>query len=323
MVDENGIVAWCGEFSQLPTEHEHSSVVDYRPGFLLPGFVDTHIHFPQTYAGRLLRRRPAAGVAQPLHLPVGVQVRRPGLRADGRGRVLQPADRGGTTAAMVFGSAFPHAQDALFERDPERRACGVVSGRGHPNRRPGHRAAADHLARSDAIRLTRAEIDKWHAADTGDVDTALLHVAIVPAVLPVGHHRDARRTLASCTTRSRTAGVYVHSHLNENNRPGTGEVDATKADLPGELVPRHLRRQVPARLAGRRQEPAGQAHHPGALRALPGRRARADGRDRHLDLALPGLPVVPRIGHHAVEAHRGLGRQHLARAPTSAAATNG
>ena len=32
----------------------------------------------------------------------------------------------------------------------------------------------------DAIRLTSEEIDKWHAADTGDVDTALLHVAIVP-----------------------------------------------------------------------------------------------------------------------------------------------
>ena len=46
---ENGRIAAIGEFSGLArsfladTVHVH----DFRGGFLLPGFIDTHVHFPQ------------------------------------------------------------------------------------------------------------------------------------------------------------------------------------------------------------------------------------------------------------------------------------
>jgi guanine deaminase len=75
--------------------------------------------------------------------------------------------------------------------------------------------------------LTRAEIEKWHGADTGNVDTALLHVAIIPrfslSVTP-----QTLRSIGELYDDVRDRGVYFHSHLNENNRPGTGEVDSTK-----------------------------------------------------------------------------------------------
>jgi guanine deaminase len=105
----------------------------------------------------------------------------------------------------------------------------MVSGRGIQTRGP---ASAGPLITSeqDAIRLTRAEIEKWHGADTGDVDTALLHVAIVPrfslSVTPT-----TLRALGELYQQYRDRGVYVHTHLNENNRAGTGEIDATTADF--------------------------------------------------------------------------------------------
>jgi guanine deaminase len=128
---------------------------------------------------------------------------------------------------MVFGSAFPDAQDALFE-ETQRRGLRVVSGRGIQTRGPDS-AGPLITGEEKALELTAAEVSKWHAADTGDVDTALLHVALVPrfslSVTPT-----TMAALGELYAGLRSKGVYVHTHLNENNRPGTGEVDATKAD---------------------------------------------------------------------------------------------
>ncbi|CAB4884647.1 unannotated protein [freshwater metagenome] len=71
------------------------------------------------------------------------------------------------------------------------------------------------------------EIEKWHAADTGDVDTAMLHVAVVPR-FSLSVTTDTLRNLGELYDSVRGRGVYFHTHLNENNRPGTGEIDATK-----------------------------------------------------------------------------------------------
>ena len=126
---------------------------------------------------------------------------------------------------MVFGSAFPHAQDALFS-ESRRRGLRIVSGRGIQTVGPDS-AVPLMTSEVDALRLVREEIDTWHAADTGDVDTALLHVAIVPR-FSLSVTRETLKSLGELYQSVRDRGVYVHSHLNENNRPGTGEVDSTK-----------------------------------------------------------------------------------------------
>lgn len=227
VVDEDGIVAWCGEFSQLPTEHEHSAIVDHRPGFILPGFVDTHIHFPQTYAGDSYGGGQLLEWLERCVFPSESKFGDQDFGSMAAVEFTNQRVRAGTTAAMVFGSAFPLAQDALFE-ETKRRGLRVVSGRGIQTRGPGS-AAPLVTTEEKAIELTAAEVDKWHAADTGDADTALLHVALVPrfslSVTPTTFV-----ALGELYKDLRSKGVYVHTHLNENNRPGTGEVDATKAD---------------------------------------------------------------------------------------------
>ncbi|HYJ57514.1 MAG TPA: guanine deaminase, partial [Mycobacterium sp.] len=51
VVADNGTIVFCGERGDLPDDFAAATVHDHRPGYLLPGFVDSHIHFPQTYAG--------------------------------------------------------------------------------------------------------------------------------------------------------------------------------------------------------------------------------------------------------------------------------
>jgi guanine deaminase len=225
VVEDGGKIAFCGDRGEVPPQYRGATVADHRPGFLLPGFVDAHVHFPQTFAAD------SYGGGQLLEWLIDCIYPSEARFADAafaQQAAVEFCDRriaSGTTAAMVFGSAFPHAQDALFT-ETQRRGLRIVSGRGIQTVGPD---AAKPLMTSedDAIRLTREEIDKWHAADTGDPKTALLHAAVVPrfslAVTP-----QTLKSLGELYDSVCDRGVYFHTHLNENNRPGTGEVDATK-----------------------------------------------------------------------------------------------
>ncbi len=225
LIGDDGRIRYCGDRAGLPAEARVAPVVDHRPGYLLPGFVDTHIHFPQTYAGD------AYGGGQLLEwltrciYPAEARFADPGFARLAAAEFCARRVAAGTTAAMVFGSAFRHAQDALFG-ETHRRGLRMVSGRGIQT--TGDAATAPLLiGESEVVAATRAEIDAWHAADTGDVDTALLHVAIVPR-FALSVTRETLYNLGELYDSVRDRGVYFHSHLNENARPGSGEVDTTK-----------------------------------------------------------------------------------------------
>ncbi|TFC16291.1 guanine deaminase [Cryobacterium algoritolerans] len=226
LVTREGQVAWVGDFDLLPREFAGVPVTDNRGGFILPGFVDTHLHFPQTYS------TDAYGGGQLLEwldncvFPAESRLADPEFGA----RIAQDFTRrriaAGTTSALVFGSAFPDAQDALFA-ESERAGLRLVSGRGIQT--IGSESSRALLTgEAEALDLVTAEIDRWHAVDTGDPATALLQVAVVPrfslSVTPT-----TLAGLGELYDHVRGRGVYFHSHLNENNRPGTGEIDAVKA----------------------------------------------------------------------------------------------
>lgn len=226
VVTSEGRIAWLGEFRMLPASFAEATVLDNRPGFIIPGFVDAHLHFPQTYS------TDSAGGGQLLEwldtcvFPAESRLENPEFAA----RIARDFTRrriaAGTTAAMVFGSAFPHAQDALFE---ESRLAGirVVSGRGIQTL--GSPAASTLITSEErALELTENEISRWHAVDTGDAATALLQVAIVPR-FSLSVTRQTLGALGELYDGVRDKGVYFHSHLNENNRPGDGEIDVVKS----------------------------------------------------------------------------------------------
>lgn len=224
VVGDGGTVEWVGAAEELPATYAGAEVV--RAGFILPGFVDTHIHFPQTYA------TDAYGGGQLLEwlthciFPAEARLADEAFAAVAARDFVARRISVGTTAALVFGSAFPHAQDALFAatRDAGLR---LVSGRGIQTSGP-EAAAALMTSEAEALTLVQTEIDTWHCADApGDPASALLQVAVVPRFsLSVTPHTLA--ALGELYDGVRGAGVYVHSHLNENNRPGDGEIAAVK-----------------------------------------------------------------------------------------------
>lgn len=224
-IDDGGRIAFCGERTELPAEYESATVHDHRPGYLLPGFVDTHIHFPQTYAGDSYGGGQLLEWLNLCMFPSESKFADPDFAHQAAVDFCTRRVAAGTTAAMAFGSAFPHAQDSLFS-ESQKANLRIVSGRGIQTVGPDS-AKALITSEEDAIRLTREEIEKWHGADTGDVDTALLHVAIVPR-FSLSVTTATFKALGELYDKVRDRGVYFHSHLNENNRPGTGEVDSTK-----------------------------------------------------------------------------------------------
>lgn len=225
VVGDGGVIEFCGEFDSVPSRFAELTVVDHRPGFVLPGFVDTHIHFPQTYAGDLYGGGQLLEWLNTCIFPAESRFADPEFAAAAAKDFCAARIRAGTTQAMVFGSAFPHAQDSLYSQTLAH-GLRIVSGRGVQTTGPAS-AQALITGEDEAVRLVSEEIEKWHAADTGDVDTAMLHVAVVPR-FSLSVTTETLRNLGELYDSVRTRGVYFHTHLNENNRPGTGEIDATK-----------------------------------------------------------------------------------------------
>ncbi|QLL08010.1 amidohydrolase family protein [Mycobacterium vicinigordonae] len=228
LVVEDGLVTYCGDRHALPATAQHAKVVDHRSGFLLPGFVDTHIHFPQVFAFDSYGGGQLLDWLDSCIYPAEALLRDPEFAQRAAVEFCNRRIAAGSTAAMAFGSPFPHAQDALFA-ETRRRGLRLVSGRAIQTVNFG---SAPPLVTSEeeAVRLTMQEIDKWHAADTGDPKTALLQVAIIPR-FSLSITVDTFKSLGQLYDSVRDRGVYFHSHLNENNRPGTGEVDTTKAQF--------------------------------------------------------------------------------------------
>lgn len=225
VVDDSGVIAWCGDFGDVPVEHSDATVVDHTDGFILPGFIDTHMHFPQVYSGDSYGGGQLLEWLDNCIFPSEARLADPEF---GRQAAAEWCDRMiacGTTTGLIFGSQFPTTQDALFEAARER-GLRMVSGRTIQTVGP---ASATPLLTSEraAIDLVVAEIEKWHPLDAAARASALQQVAIIPR-FSLSVTRETLATLGELYASYRDRGVYFTSHLNENNRPGTGEVDSVK-----------------------------------------------------------------------------------------------
>jgi len=213
VVDGAGTIAYSGAYGSLPGQYADADVSDHRSGFLLPGFIDTHIHFPQTYCTVAYGGGQLLDWLQRCIFPAEAQLAEPAFAQRVAADFCRRRISAGTTAALVFGSAFPHAQDALFT-ESLRVGLRTISGRGIQTVGP---ASARPLitGETEAIELTAAEIGRWHAADTGDPTTALVHAAVVPR-FSLSVTAQTLYALGELYDEVRDTGVYFHSHLSEN-----------------------------------------------------------------------------------------------------------
>jgi guanine deaminase len=116
---ENGKVLACGDYSAVARARPDAVVRDLRGGYILPGFIDTHVHFPQV---RIL-----GGLGyglldwlEQLTLPEEARLADAAYASFIAQEFVAALASHGTTTALVFGSHFAGATAALFNAAEER-----------------------------------------------------------------------------------------------------------------------------------------------------------------------------------------------------------
>jgi guanine deaminase len=176
-------------------------VFDHGRNLLLPGFIDTHIHYPQTDVI-------AAGGRQLLDWLLDytfVEERRfgdPQHAAEVAEFFLDELARNGTTTALVFCTVHPVSVDAFFAAAARRHLC-MIAGKVLMDRN----APAD-LCDSAALaeHESRVLLERWHGRER-------LHYAITPRFAPTSS--AAQLQVAGQLARD-FPDAFIHSHLAEN-----------------------------------------------------------------------------------------------------------
>ena len=112
--DADGRILATGPYADVRPAHADAEVREDRDAILLPGLIDTHVHFPQ------LEIIGAMGLhllewLQTRTLPQEARLADDTVARETARLFLRRLLANGTTSALVFGSHFPGAQDIFFE----------------------------------------------------------------------------------------------------------------------------------------------------------------------------------------------------------------
>jgi guanine deaminase len=178
-------------------------VTRFDDALIVPGFVDTHIHFPQIG----IMAAHGANLMDWLDtyvFPAEARFGEPGHAVAEARFFLDELLRNGTTTAMVFGSVHRHSVDALFA-EALNRNMRLIAGKVLMDRNvPDALRDTPRSGHEDSARL----IEDWHGKGR-------LAYAITPRFAPACSEQQlelAGRLLAENHT------VYLQTHLSEDRR---------------------------------------------------------------------------------------------------------
>ena len=197
----HGRVAACGDYGEILEANPGVSTVDWRGGFILPGFVDAHVHFPQV---RIIggMGRTLLDWLDEVALPEEARMASREYAADTARLFLRALASHGTTTALVFGSHFADATAELFE-------AAFTSGL----------RVASGLVLSD--RLLRPELhvapDRAHSESTMLIDRYHKRGRLLYAVTPRFAYSTTEAMLEVCQQlMSDRPDLLLQTHINEN-----------------------------------------------------------------------------------------------------------
>jgi guanine deaminase len=199
---QDGLITMTGEFADLsdnaPPDVE---VVDHRPHLIMPGFIDTHIHFPQmqvvgSYAGSLLEW---------LNTYTFVEEQRfsePAHSARIAVKFFDELIRHGTTTAVAYCSVHKVSADMYFA-ESLRRDMLMLGGKVMMDRNAPEGLRDTPQSGYDE---TKQVIADWHGKGRN-------HVVISPrfAITSTPEQMEMARTLAK-----EYPDLHIQTHLSEN-----------------------------------------------------------------------------------------------------------
>ncbi|WP_417312532.1 guanine deaminase [Ectopseudomonas khazarica] len=210
---ENGKVAQVGAAAELLPKLAGVEVQHYRDALITPGFIDTHIHYPQTgmiasYGEQLL------DWLETYTFPTEQQFADKAHASDVAAIFLKELLRNGTTTALVFGSVHPQSVDAFFEQ-ADKLNLRMIAGKVLMDRN-----APDYLTDTaeTGYAESKALIERWHGKGR-------LHYAVTPRFAPTSTPQQlelAGKLLGEYPD------LYMHTHLSENRK----EIEWVKALFP-------------------------------------------------------------------------------------------
>ncbi|MEV4641316.1 guanine deaminase [Actinoplanes sp. NPDC049548] len=198
---EDGLIVERGSFAEVRRRHPAAEVVQLPDGVLLPGLIDTHVHFPQVRVIGALGM-PLLEWLERCALPEESRLADVGYARAVAAEFVGALLGAGTTTALVFGSHFAPAVDVLFEAAAAsglRITSGLVVG--------------DRMLRPDLHTTAQRGYDegrllaeRWHGAGHSRY-----------AVIPRFALSCSDDLLASCGHLHRDVpDSWFTSHLNEN-----------------------------------------------------------------------------------------------------------
>jgi len=197
---EEGRICGCGEFDELRRRFPAARVRDLRGGFLLPGFVDTHVHYPQVRVLGALGHELLDWLNQSA-LPEEARMRDRNHARCVAGEFLRGLASHGTTTALVFGAHFASAMEVFFE-------AALSSGL----------RISSGLVVSDRMLLPELHVTPEDAyQQSGDLIRRYHGRGVEYAVTPRFALSASEALLEICQTLMREhPGVRFQTHINEN-----------------------------------------------------------------------------------------------------------
>ena len=202
LISQDGKIQWFGSWQE--GQHlvpEGINVSHYPQQLIVPGFIDTHIHFPQremvgAYGTQLLEW------LNTYTFPTEMQFSDKDYADKIAEFFVQELVKNGTTTALVFCTIHPESVDALFEA-AERRQMRLIAGKVLMDRHtPDELLDTPDSGYNDS----KALIEKWHGKGRN-------LYAITPRFAPTSTNEQLKR---AGELKAEYPDVYVHTHLSEN-----------------------------------------------------------------------------------------------------------
>ena len=202
LLTENGKITWFGTWeagqAQLNSE---MNLQHYPDQLIVPGFIDTHIHFPQTemigaYGEQLLEW------LNTYTFPTEIQFEDKDYADKIAKFFVNELLKNGTTTALVFCTVHPQSVNALFEA-AEQHQMRLIAGKVMMDR---HAPEALCDTAESAYTDSKALIEKWHGKGRN-------LYAITPRFAPTS---TPEQLTAAGKLKAEFPDVYVHTHLSEN-----------------------------------------------------------------------------------------------------------
>ncbi|PWE56916.1 guanine deaminase [Metarhizobium album] len=213
LIDDGKIVA-TGDYTDLKAAAPADAIeIDHRPHLILPGFIDTHLHFPQmqvigSYAANLLEWLNTYTFPEECRFVESAHTERIAKH------FFDELIRHGTTTAVAYCSVHKASADAFFAESLRRNLC-MVAGKVMMDRNAPQGLLDTPQMGYDE---TRQIIAEWHGKGRN-------HVAITPrfAITSTPAQMEAAQALAR-----EFPDLHIQTHLSEN----TDEIDYTCSLYP-------------------------------------------------------------------------------------------